>query len=58
MVDSVPGADVDSADALRPKAFTASALQRYAGVVRPLATPYAVDGRGRATPSSYTSPTA
>lgn len=52
MIDSVPGADVAR---LNPpaEAFTASALQRYSGVLRRLATPYGVDGRGRATPSSY-----
>ena len=52
MYDSVPGADVIQLTA-PAEAFTASALQRYAGVVRSLATPYAVDGRGRATASSY-----
>ena len=52
MADSVPGADVMQLTA-PAEAFTASALQRYAGVVRSLATPYAVDGRGRATASSY-----
>ena len=52
MFDSVPGADVIQLTA-PAEAFTASALQRYAGLVRSLATPYAVDGRGRATASSY-----
>jgi len=51
MYDSVPGADVIQLTA-PAEAFTASALQRYAGVVHSLATPYAVDGRGRA-PASY-----
>ncbi len=48
MYDSVPGADVIQLTA-PAEAFTASALQRYASVVRSLATPYTVDGRGRAT---------
>jgi CubicO group peptidase (beta-lactamase class C family) len=56
MVDSVPGSDVAK---LTPPAegFTASALQRYADVMRRLATPYAVDARGRATASAYAAPT-
>ena len=52
MVDSVPGSDVAQL-AAPAEAFTASALQRYSGVLRRLATPYSVDGKGRATPSSY-----
>jgi CubicO group peptidase (beta-lactamase class C family) len=51
MVDSVPGADVVQLTA-PAEAFTATALQRYSGVLRRLATPYAVNG-GRATASSY-----
>ena len=56
MVNSVPGSDVVR---LTPPAegFTASALQRYAAVLGRLATPYSVDARGRATPSSYAAPT-
>jgi CubicO group peptidase (beta-lactamase class C family) len=51
MASSVPGADVVK---LTPgtEAFTASALQRYSGILGRLATPYAVSG-GRATASSY-----
>jgi CubicO group peptidase (beta-lactamase class C family) len=52
MFDSVPGADVVQLTA-PAEAFSASALQRYAGTLRSLATPYAVDSRGRATASSY-----
>jgi hypothetical protein len=37
--------------------FTESALQRYAASLERLAMPYAVDARGRATPSSYAAPT-
>jgi CubicO group peptidase (beta-lactamase class C family) len=56
MVDSVPGSDVVQ---LTPPAerFPASVLQHYADVLRQLATPYAVDARGRATPSSYVAST-
>jgi len=56
MASSVPGADVVQLTA-PAEAFTASALQRYSGVLRRLATPYAVDGRGRATVSSYVAKT-
>jgi CubicO group peptidase (beta-lactamase class C family) len=56
MVDSVPGSDVVRLTA-PAEAFTALALQRYADVLRRLAMPYAVDGRGRATPSSYVAST-
>jgi CubicO group peptidase (beta-lactamase class C family) len=56
MFDSVPGSDVVR---LTPPAegFTASTLQHYSDVLRRLATPYAVDARGRATPSSYVAST-
>ena len=52
MVDSVPGSDVAR---LTPPAegFAASDLDRYSDALRRLATPYSVDKRGRATPSSY-----
>ena len=56
MIDSVPGADVVRLTA-PAESFTASALQHYAEVFRRLATPYAVDTRGRATPSSYVAST-
>ena len=52
MYDSVPGADVVQLTA-PAEAFTASALQRYAGVVRSLATPYSSGSGGRPTASSY-----
>ena len=56
LIDSVPGSDVVR---LAPPAegFTASDLQRYSDVLRRLATPYAVDARGRATASSYVAST-
>jgi CubicO group peptidase (beta-lactamase class C family) len=56
MIDSVPGSDVVRLQA-PAEGFTASALQRYAASVGRLATPYAVDARGRATPSSYVAST-
>ena len=52
MIDSVPGADVAMLKA-PAEAFTASALTRYADVLRRLASPYALDRRGRPIPSSY-----
>jgi CubicO group peptidase (beta-lactamase class C family) len=56
MFDSVPGPDVVR---LTPPAegFSASTLQRYSDTLRRLATPYSVDARGRATPSSYVAST-
>ena len=56
MFDSVPGSDVVS---VTPPAegFTATALQHYSDLLAHLATPYAVEGRGRATRSSYVAST-
>jgi CubicO group peptidase (beta-lactamase class C family) len=56
MIDSVPGSDVVQLSA-PAEGFTASALERYAGALRRLATPYSIDKRGRATPSSYAAST-
>ena len=56
MIDSVPGSDVVRLTA-PAESFTAPALQRYADTLRRLATPYAVDARGRATPSAYVAST-
>jgi len=56
MTDSVPGSDVVRLTA-PAEGFSASDLQRYSDVLRRLATPYAVDARGRATPSSYVAST-
>ena len=56
LIDSVPGSDVVRLTA-PAEAFIASDLERYSDVVRRLATPYAVDARGRATPSSYVAST-
>lgn len=56
MVDSVPGQDV-----IRLKApaeqFTDAALLRFADVVKRMATPYAVDSRGRSSVSQYVATT-
>jgi CubicO group peptidase (beta-lactamase class C family) len=56
MGDSVPGADVAALKA-GDEGFTARALQGYTNALRRLATPYVVDSRGRATPSSYAAST-
>jgi CubicO group peptidase (beta-lactamase class C family) len=56
MVDTVPGSDVVQLTA-PAEHFIAPALQRYAAVLQRLATPYAVDASGRATPSSYAAST-
>ncbi len=56
MTDSVPGSDVVQLKA-PAESFTASTLQRFGDVLRRLATPYAVDARGRATASSYVAST-
>jgi CubicO group peptidase (beta-lactamase class C family) len=56
MFDSVPGSDVAMVTA-PAEDFAESSLQRYTDVLRRLATPYAVDARGRATPSSYNAST-
>ena len=56
MIDSVPGTDVAQLTAPAER-FTASVLEHYSDVLRRLATPYAIDARGRATPSSYVAST-
>jgi CubicO group peptidase (beta-lactamase class C family) len=56
MTESVPGSDVVRLTA-PAEGFTAPDLARYSDVLRRLATPYAVDARGRATPTSYVAPT-
>jgi CubicO group peptidase (beta-lactamase class C family) len=56
MIDSVPGSDVVQLKA-PAESFTAPALQRFTDVVTRLATPYAVDGRGRPSASSYVAST-
>lgn len=52
MIDSVPGSDVTHLTA-PAEGFSASTLQRFVAVLGRLATPYAVDAGGRATPSAY-----
>jgi CubicO group peptidase (beta-lactamase class C family) len=53
MIDSIPGSEVVH---LTPpeEGFTQETLSRYSSVLTRLATPYAVDFRGRATTSTYT----
>jgi CubicO group peptidase (beta-lactamase class C family) len=51
MADSVPGVDYLTDPA------TAGSASRYGAILDRLARPYAVDSRGRATPSQYNAPT-
>jgi CubicO group peptidase (beta-lactamase class C family) len=53
MVDSVPGADILRLTPPAEGIPSAAAAARYARVLAQLATPYAVDRRGRALPSKY-----
>jgi CubicO group peptidase (beta-lactamase class C family) len=53
MMDSIPG--LTSLDIIPPADHvTADDIDRYTGVFDRLARPYAVDSRGRSTPSEYT----
>lgn len=54
MYDSVPGPDVLQ---LVPPPFPAATIDRYRGALTRLATPYAVDLQGRASPSRYVAQT-
>jgi CubicO group peptidase (beta-lactamase class C family) len=54
MYDSVPGADVIHLEPPAEGIPTAAAVERYARVLERLATPYAIDTRGRATPLQNT----
>jgi CubicO group peptidase (beta-lactamase class C family) len=51
MFDSVPGAGIVDLDP--PDGPTRAVRNRYEGVLERLATPYAIDGRGRASPSDH-----
>lgn len=54
MFDSMPGLDaMAAAQQAPPTAARALMLEHYASVVTKLARPYAVDSKGRSTPSSY-----
>src|SRR5262249_44628627 len=53
MVDSVPGADAAPAPPSPGDASASATQARYLAVLQRLATPYAVDSQGRATPSRY-----
>ena len=56
MADTVPGSDVLQLAAPAER-FTTGQLQRYAGVVARLATPYSVSSAGRSSPSTYVAQT-
>lgn len=57
LLDSVPGPDAPSLVPPAEGVPTPEAAARYAETLGRLATPYAVDGQGRAAPSQYTSNT-
>lgn len=56
MSDSVPGSDVVRLTA-PAEGFTTRDLEDYAAALGRLATPYSIDKRGRATPSTYVAST-
>jgi CubicO group peptidase (beta-lactamase class C family) len=56
MSDTVPGSDTAQLTA-PAEHFDAATLRGYADVLQRLATPYAVDASGRATPSAYVAST-
>ncbi len=51
MHSSVPGHDMDRADTVVRGMFSGSSLDHYSDIMRRLATPYRVDGRGNASAS-------
>jgi CubicO group peptidase (beta-lactamase class C family) len=53
MIDSVPGPDIVHPELLTEGIPSPSMVERYRGVLERLATPYAVDRTGRASPSQY-----
>jgi CubicO group peptidase (beta-lactamase class C family) len=53
MIDSVPGSSIVTQTPPDPN-ITPSTISRYTSALTRLATPYAVDASGRATPSRYT----
>jgi CubicO group peptidase (beta-lactamase class C family) len=57
MVDSVPGPDIVHPELLTEGIPSPSAVARYLKVLERLATPYAVDQSGRASPSQYSETT-
>jgi CubicO group peptidase (beta-lactamase class C family) len=57
MVDSVPGPDAPMLEPPAEGVPPQAAKDRYRGVLARLATPYAVDAQGHATPSRYTATT-
>ena len=57
MIDSVPGPDIIHPELLPEGIPSPSAVERYKRVLERLATPYAVDRRGAASPSQYSATT-
>jgi len=57
LFDSVPGPDIVSLVPPAEGIPTAEAVERYTRTLRRLATPYAVDGQGRPSPTLYTATT-
>jgi CubicO group peptidase (beta-lactamase class C family) len=53
MQDSVPGHDLEQPDAAAAALFDREVLTRYQRVLLNIAHPYAVDARGRASPSAF-----
>ena len=53
MIDSVPGPDIIHPEQLPDGIPSPAEVERYTGVLERLATPYAVDRRGIASPSQY-----
>ena len=57
MIDSVPGPDIVHPELLTEGIPSPLMVERYRGVLERLATPYAVDRTGRASPSQYSQTT-
>jgi CubicO group peptidase (beta-lactamase class C family) len=53
MQSSVPGHDLEQPDAATAELFDRDVLARYQRVLLTIARPYAVDSRGRASPSAF-----
>jgi D-alanyl-D-alanine carboxypeptidase len=57
MVESVPGPDVINLEPQADGFPTPAAVEQYTALLQRLATPYAIDQKGRATPTQYTATT-
>ena len=53
LTSSVPGLNLASPGSAERELFDAATLSRYAGILSRVAVPYSVDGKGKATSSSY-----